>query len=52
MTEEEYLALEALTQARAVCRILETTDVPELIEARLFASRAAIRLTEAVKVHE
>jgi hypothetical protein len=42
--EELFLRLEGLTLARAIVRMLEATDVPELVKARQFAVRAAIRL--------
>lgn len=50
MTEEEYLAAEALTLARAVVHMLRDTDVPELLQARNCASKLAIRLFEEIKV--
>lgn len=52
MTEEEFLAAEGLTQARAISRMLEATDVPELLEARRQAALASARLGELVRVAE
>lgn len=36
--------MEGLTHARTIVRMLQATDVPELVEARGWAARAAIRL--------
>jgi hypothetical protein len=40
--------MEGLTLARAIVRMLEATDVPELVEARRQASLASVRLDALV----